>query len=372
MFVHTNHLNGVRDIISMVDVNGRVPQPGMTQGWTPLMVAARWAVRDIAEFLLANGADINAVNSDGNTALDIALGRDNAEAPYVVRVLRWAGGLSGSDPRLLQARAQYISLYPRKRKTTDWMELCNTLGENGVLDELREIVKMHTKPVNFDRVKKYFGYGGNDLNEFKSHIDGMTKRKICAGLAKYYDDHSYTFEHDCSNDTTISGDDLDKLPPERVIVLCQNHQRFCFDVLEVNSLGGVNPYNRERLPAAFLNEARARAAEVPAEIHTLRQRPLARERATLADRVKSLLSIADQSVPYFPRNRFVRTPLKKLRRLAQELEQYDPNFNIINFNRKITDEPNRGKKLQLAREYILTRLLVHPESLGNVLSSFFT
>jgi hypothetical protein len=250
------------------------------------------------------------------------------------------------------------------------MELCNILDQNSGLKELRRIVKEHTKQVNFEQVKKYFGYTGNDINEFRVHIDSMTKRKLCTGLARYYSEQSGTFEHDCSNDTTISGDDLAELPPERVIVLIQNNQRFCFDVLEVASLEGVNPYNREPFPESFLNEARNRIAEVPGEIHTLEQRDVGEH--TIEGNVKSLLNMADQKVPYFPRNKFVRSPLKKLKRIAQEFSEYDPNFNLTAFSRKVNEEPNRGQKLLLAREHILRRLLVHPESLGNVLSVIFS
>ena len=49
------------------------PDTGPGEGYTCLMMVARNARPDLVEFLLANGADINARAKDGSTALSLAL-----------------------------------------------------------------------------------------------------------------------------------------------------------------------------------------------------------------------------------------------------------------------------------------------------------
>jgi ankyrin repeat protein len=65
------------------DVNARAKLGG-----TPLMEAAYWGYLKVIKELLFRGAEINAIGNEG-TALDIALGRDNAAA---VELLRHYGG----------------------------------------------------------------------------------------------------------------------------------------------------------------------------------------------------------------------------------------------------------------------------------------
>jgi ankyrin repeat protein len=49
------------------------------RGETPLHLAAEWSHKDVAEFLLANKADVNAKNNDGRTPLHLAADRGYKE-----------------------------------------------------------------------------------------------------------------------------------------------------------------------------------------------------------------------------------------------------------------------------------------------------
>ena len=51
-------------------VNGEVV--GLPQGWTPLMFAAKMGHIDVVEVLIKNGADVHAENGEGERALEIA------------------------------------------------------------------------------------------------------------------------------------------------------------------------------------------------------------------------------------------------------------------------------------------------------------
>jgi ankyrin repeat protein len=232
-------------------------------GRTVLMEASWWSSpqevgdTDMIKFLLDNGAGavINAQERNGDTALIFAVW---SKRPDIIQLLRNRGadttlknkfGQTALDIASSQGYwAIYELLQPpvipiipiikhKKRQTSKWMELCNTLGENAGLTELRNIVIEHTKRTNFDRMKTYFGYGGS-LADFRLYVNTLRKRKICAGLAKYYTDIA-EFEdvtRDCENEDTISGDKSSKVPPERFITLNDNGRNYCFDILEVGRL----------------------------------------------------------------------------------------------------------------------------------------
>ena len=52
---------------------------------TPLHDAALWGHKEIAELLLANGADVNAKDDDGDTPLDVAILRNDKETADLLR-----------------------------------------------------------------------------------------------------------------------------------------------------------------------------------------------------------------------------------------------------------------------------------------------
>jgi hypothetical protein len=270
---------------------------------------------------------------------------------------------------LLENR-QFKPLFPRKRRiTTDWMEICNLLGDVRST-ELRDIVKAHVDRSNVERVAIFFDYSGT-LDGFKTYVDTLSKRKICTYLAKYYEAQKPTFVHEgCLNDTTISGDDLPDLPPERVIKLTQDGHTYCFDVLEVSSLNGENPYNRKRLPTSFVREATERGVALPKDIRELKQRDAISKNA-LREEVVALQDRADALVPYFPRRKFVLLNTNQLGNLAARLAEYDPAFNLERLRTDSLRASTADKPL-IWKRGILKRLLVHPETLGNVLIEFLS
>jgi len=355
-------------------------------GNTTLMLAVKKGLEDIVRLLLENGADVDARNNSGRTALSIAKEERNEN---IIKLLR-------------------SQLFPsKKRTTTDWMDICDSIG-NARLSELRRIVRDGVKESNFQRVKKYFEYT-ESLQGFYSYVDSLSKKKLCVYLAKYYEETQLWLEicnvngsrfeelkslakrmnldidvdsldkeklceylskyfygdsihKDCINTDTFLGDDLYLLPPERIITLDQDGKKFCFDVLEVERLNRLNPYNTKVLPEQFILEARERVRHLPKDIHTLQQR--AASIPVLEEEFKVLLNVADERVPYFPRRKFLLTNSKKLRRLVQYLSEFDPSFRVEDFNQTLEKD-----KLIGARHYILRRLVDNPP-IGTLVNEF--
>ena len=69
------------------DVNDAATS-GATKGYTPLIMAARNNKKELVEFLIQHGADVNATTGDGNTALSLATKAGHAE---IVKMLKASG-----------------------------------------------------------------------------------------------------------------------------------------------------------------------------------------------------------------------------------------------------------------------------------------
>ena len=68
----------------------------MQLGWTPLHLAAEYAHKEIAELLIAKGADVNAKDEDGETPLDATYVFNKTET---ADLLRKHGGKTGEELR---------------------------------------------------------------------------------------------------------------------------------------------------------------------------------------------------------------------------------------------------------------------------------
>ncbi|TGL63629.1 ankyrin repeat domain-containing protein [Leptospira sarikeiensis] len=76
-FVYKGDLFGLQNCLrSGYSIDTRDP---FTRNYTPLMIAAREGEVEIADFLIRNGADINARTRDGHTALMMAVYNRNIE-----------------------------------------------------------------------------------------------------------------------------------------------------------------------------------------------------------------------------------------------------------------------------------------------------
>ncbi|TGK08053.1 ankyrin repeat domain-containing protein [Leptospira semungkisensis] len=83
-YVYKGDLRGLKVTLTKGhSINTRDPY---TQNYTPLMIAAREGEIAIAEFLIKNGADVNAKTRDGHTALMMAAYNRNPE--FVELLLR--------------------------------------------------------------------------------------------------------------------------------------------------------------------------------------------------------------------------------------------------------------------------------------------
>ena len=70
-------------------------------GHTALIVAARKGHRQIVELLLAKGADVNATDNYGNTALGWARKTSRADSETVVNMLKQAGAVEPTQASML-------------------------------------------------------------------------------------------------------------------------------------------------------------------------------------------------------------------------------------------------------------------------------
>ena len=67
-------------IAHMADIN--LPKEDM---WTPLHLAIHWSAMAVAKLLVEKGANFNVVNNDGNTALDLAIMKNEADLVHLMR-----------------------------------------------------------------------------------------------------------------------------------------------------------------------------------------------------------------------------------------------------------------------------------------------
>jgi hypothetical protein len=144
------------------------------EGKTPLMRARNYAV---VELLLRLGADPNIKDNYGNKASD-----------YQITTTDYLSTLRRSILQMAEKRFSKKGILPSKpgRITPHWMEICNTLGNAGAYD-LRKLIADNTSKINYDFVAQFFTSSlFDDVLEFLDYIQGLSKREICAGLAKYY------------------------------------------------------------------------------------------------------------------------------------------------------------------------------------------
>ena len=79
-------------VMGLASRRGMSVDQGDDKGYTLLHAAARDGNPTVAQLLLGQGADVNALNKDGETPLDVAerMGHED-----VARILRDAGGTRG-------------------------------------------------------------------------------------------------------------------------------------------------------------------------------------------------------------------------------------------------------------------------------------
>jgi hypothetical protein len=138
-------------------------------GQTPLMKAANKDIR-VIKLLLRLGADPDITDNHGKKASDYASSRDKKIT--------------------LQMAAKRFSkkIFPSEhgRITSEWMEICNTFGYSG-LYELRKLIMDNVDNKSFGTLAQFYRSAPtNDYYEFLDFIQTLSKRELCAGLAKYY------------------------------------------------------------------------------------------------------------------------------------------------------------------------------------------
>jgi hypothetical protein len=189
------------DIVDSLIQHGADVNIKNDNGDTPLSRSASLDDIPMVKLLVARGADVNTKDNYGQTPLMKAVDQELTE--LLIRLgadpnIRDNSGLKASDYavtgrekstlRILEKRFSKKGILPSKhgRITPHWMEICNTLGTSGLYD-LRQLIIQNIDKRHFDLVSQFFTSSSfNDVDEFLDYIQGLNKREICAGLAKYY------------------------------------------------------------------------------------------------------------------------------------------------------------------------------------------
>jgi FOG: Ankyrin repeat len=132
-------IEGRGNVVRLILEKGANINARSDYGETALIWATIKGYEDIVKLLIENGANVNIATAVGTTALMLA---EQKGFNNIIRLLR----------------TKTSQLFPsKKRTTTDWMDICDSIG-NARLSELRRIVRDGVKESNFQRVKKYFEY----------------------------------------------------------------------------------------------------------------------------------------------------------------------------------------------------------------------
>ena len=83
--LHYAAWEGHKEIAELLIAKGADVNAKDKNSATPLHLAAEYDHKEIAELLIANGADVNAKRSDGSTPLDWAIGRKHSETADLLR-----------------------------------------------------------------------------------------------------------------------------------------------------------------------------------------------------------------------------------------------------------------------------------------------
>jgi hypothetical protein len=193
--------DGRADIIRRLLTEGLDPNTRVN-GIPILFLAVREHWPDIVSLLVTSGADINITDKKGKTALMnshssvmiellLRLGADpdirdtlgNKASHYEPPPSHRRYSLQMSEKMFSQKR-----LLPSKpgRITANWMEICNTMGNVGVSD-LKTLIYDNVDENSFHSVSQFFASSSfENVLGFFEYVQGLSKREICAGLAKYY------------------------------------------------------------------------------------------------------------------------------------------------------------------------------------------
>jgi ankyrin repeat protein len=189
------------NIIDMLIRYGADVNKKIDNGDTPLSYFVLRGNIPVIKLLVSRGADLNATDNEGKTPLTKASNVKVAELLLKLGAdpnIKDNHGKKASDHtktgrkkstlQMAEKRFSKKSLLPPKygRTTPHWMEICNTLGDAGVYD-LKKLIVDNVDYLNYDFVAQFFTSSPfNDVFEFLDYIQGLSKREICAGLAKYY------------------------------------------------------------------------------------------------------------------------------------------------------------------------------------------
>jgi hypothetical protein len=276
--------------------------------------------------------------------------------------LLWMRGLISSEFSCLRTTRR---IFPEKpRSTTEWMEICNTIGNTG-LNKLRNIVIQHVTESNFSNIRNYFHYDG-EFERFKDYVFELSKRQLGVYLARYYEnskDLVYDIPQIFVNTQTILGDDLNKLPFERIMILEEFGKKYGFDVFEISKLNGQNPYTRKKFPDSFVKLSEEKLRSLPKDINGLVLRNSTK--GNTKEKIRELTNKILDTYHYFPVRRFNFLGKKGLFRLGSVLSEYDLNFSVY----ILQNELYRG--ILQGKIYILKRIVKFPEELGHIVEIFF-